>query len=120
MTDAENLRAAKAKIEQGWCQGFYAVDARGLKVSPYSKDAARYCIVGALWAVAGEDVGVVNRCCDLLSEAVGLRGVIGWQDAPDRTSEEVLALFGEAIEKADRETTLDELTAQAQEIGMGY
>lgn len=35
-----------------------------------------------------------------LQEAVGTKGVAGWNDAPERTHEEVLAAFDKAIEIA--------------------
>lgn len=104
MTDAEILKGARAKIEQGWCQGYYARDAVGRDVSYNSPSACSYCLSGALWAsatAAGLDVHAVDRCFDLLRHGVSELNPMIWQDKPERTKEEVLARFDQAIVKAE-------------------
>lgn len=101
MTDVEILKAARARIEQGWCQRAYAQDAEGSYVSTLSPDADSYCLSGALWATAGLDDKAVARCLVLLSEDGRACGVIAWNDQPERTKEEVLARYDQAIAKAE-------------------
>ncbi len=95
-TLVEDLRAAREYIAtHGWCQ----------KVS---REGGRVCAVGGIFAVLGglmctDDVHSVRRCAafDVLQETLARSGVPGplsfWNDAPERTAEDVLALYDATI-----------------------
>lgn len=94
MTIAETLRAGKARIERGpWGKGKGASPPRG--------DAC--CVVTA---IAGPSHHYHSDVIELFERANGIDsaiGVIAWNDAPERTKEEVLAAFDKAITLAEQE-----------------
>lgn len=107
MKVSEILRAGKAAIEtRGWCQGDEA--------SIFGKDG-RCCAATALMAVSlwGDANGLDkpypiefpgNEAMRLLKRAAGIREtdpIAAWNDAPERTVDEVLAAYDKAIVAAD-------------------
>ena len=96
-------------IQQGHAKGSFAVGPGGDPLSCRNKDAVAYCVVGA----ANQALSVVpplpavRKACLLEAEAL-IRGAIplssgslmDWNDAPERTQEEVLAVLDKAIERA--------------------
>lgn len=68
-----------------WCQGDNAVDAKGYPVPPSSDRATRWCLRGAVRKVYPNDWQSVVR----------LTPCIHWNDAPERTHAEVIALCKE-------------------------
>ena len=93
------LIEAKAKIEQGWCQKTDAKDKFGNFVSADSYAAVCWCSEGAIISV----VGLNNQAEDTMDilRFITNCGIVKWNDAPERTKEEVLELFDKAIDKAD-------------------
>lgn len=104
--ELELLKAARAKIELGWCQNANARDKYGDDVSPNYPEAVQWCIIGATLAVAG-NVAVVSRMQDMLKLSAGIGDVpftnsLSWfNDKPGRTKYQVLALFDEAIGRVE-------------------
>lgn len=104
MKPAEILRAARAKIEQGWCQRCVARDSQGYRIyvgnmmeASRNPAAVSWCAQGAVFAAGGDINGPE---LPILGQAVG--SCIGiWNDRPRRTKEEVLAAFDRAIELAE-------------------
>lgn len=100
-TSKELLVAARSLIANvGWCQNDY-------KKHDIWFDVTGYCSIGAL--VYGNDSKSSSNLYELaearLMQAIGLtetttRDLIGWNDAPERTKEEVIAAFDKAIELA--------------------
>lgn len=87
------LRAAKARIQKyGWVQGTYRDWRRG------------YCTTGAMywWRKSGHlDITEANAAAHhSLIAALGIDGIPAWNDAPDRTLQDVLQAFDAAIELA--------------------
>ena len=97
MTTVEVLKAARAKIEQGWCQGSYARNAMNEKVLYRSVDACRWCAMGAIVSLGGVDW---ITAADVIKQANAIEVIPKWNDAPNRTQAEVLAAFDKAIELA--------------------
>ena len=70
-----------------WCKGQLAMDMHGNKVEPFSDTAERFCAVGAIRRAYGYD-SHSDIVKEKLRDAVG-RLIPGWNDAPERTWEEV-------------------------------
>lgn len=92
MTTVEILEAARGKIAQGWCQGMARL---------YNEDCKpiAYCCLSALYDADSSDRGY-DQTRGILPRAIGSNAIIGWNDSPSRTKEEVLEAFDRAIEIA--------------------
>lgn len=105
MPTAEILRAARAKIAEpgSWTRLEFARDANGRATHSTSDTAVCFCALGAVNAVAYlYSRGALRR---LLEAAVppGFESRVGtYNDHPDTTHADVLALYDRAIEKAER------------------
>lgn len=88
------LDDAKALIEKGWHQGYYVRDVHGKRQLPTDANAVAFCAIGALER-AGSDQPVVALAIakKALRLAVPEQDVVGFNDAPGRTKEEVVAVF---------------------------
>jgi hypothetical protein len=82
------LRARQYLVERGWCKG------------AFGDDGSPRCMVGAILSATG-----ARGCFDplilgamrALKSVTGSPGtVVGWNDAPDRTEQEVLDAFDRA------------------------
>jgi hypothetical protein len=94
------LKHARSRIEQGWCQGDYACDRWGEQIGATSSGATGFCVLGAVQAT-GEDFpldqrGLVETILEVVAEN---HDPVSFNDHPDRTKEEVLGLFDQAIER---------------------
>lgn len=90
----EKLKAARALIERGWCQGEYAKDADGEAVGVREPRAVAWCVRGACYAANVSALPLYDVQRDLTN----------WNDHPGRTQAEVLNLFDEAIALATNPT----------------
>lgn len=103
------LKRARKLINKGWCQRASARDAFGRPRDAKAKDAASYCILGALCAADFNSGGSSDahktslnglfRIIDRKNE--GLYGLSGYNDTTGRTKQEILSLFDQAIEEAN-------------------
>lgn len=106
----ELLIRARGRIEKGWCQGAYAKNADGDGVGATDPDATSFCIRGAILAVGPLDYSVRSPAYGLLENVVDrisqspCDSLAGYNDAPERTQAEVLAVFDAAIALADPTT----------------
>jgi hypothetical protein len=106
------LRKARSLIAtQGWTQRTCARNAAG-EPCGYVEPGATLCSFGAVEAsmyhhglnrgyvdpIEDKIHGILNATCERLH---GVMSYIHWQDRPERTVEEVLALFDAAIVEAD-------------------
>ena len=93
------LRAVAAQIERGWSQGADARDAHGRSVGLNSDKAQAWSLLGAFGLAATDGVPPdhVRRALVALSGVIGTDSLQRWNDAPDRTREEVLFALDEAI-----------------------
>ena len=102
MTTAEVLRAARAKIEQGWCQGESARGSRGTYIDPAASEAQEWCPLGALDYVCYRNAySYYDGARTALAKAMRSASVSDWNDMLGRTKEEVLAAFDRAIAAAE-------------------
>ena len=105
-TQIEPWDVAIAKIEQGWCQGYSAVDKEGTHVSPSDPRACAFCAIGALAAALPdsyqENEQMSWRLRRIMRNKMGKDLLITeWNDDPATTKEDVLAMF--RLAKADWE-----------------
>jgi hypothetical protein len=97
MTKAYELLATPDK----WTKGTYARDGNGGKVPDYSEEAKCWCVSGAIWKCYRKpyekvrvqlDVGEMHR---RLLKRIGEVEIPLWNDAPERTHAEVIAVLKE-------------------------
>jgi hypothetical protein len=95
----ERIRKAANLIEtRGWTQHVMARDAAGKPTARFNDPlAASYCTLGAINAVGGgiEEVWLLER-------ETGIRDIPNWNDDPERTKEDVVAVLRKV---ANRQTT---------------
>ena len=97
---AKELYRARQQISspEKWCKGI------SIKFMP--DGGFQFCMIGALWfdergAHHPEDVAALSRAESILYLSLNSpRGVPEWNDDPDRTHDEVLAMFDRAINRA--------------------
>jgi hypothetical protein len=104
MTPVDVLKAARAKIEQGWTQGAFALDRERGVVPVNSPAAVCWCSLGAI-KFADHDLYSDSYFAaeKILGRASGNANIIPWNDAPGRTQAEVLEVFDHAIALAESE-----------------
>lgn len=107
------LVAARLRLAQGWCQGAPARLECGNPCWPEHEAATQWCVLGAIMATLDTipetaknpqlRYNVRAQCVTRLARALGIRGrnrggqIARWNDAPDRTQVEVLAMLDAAI-----------------------
>lgn len=104
------LKRARQLLQRGWCQGYLARDAGGVHRYFDDERAVEFCALGAMhradhdlrqeargWRIA---VYQALLRLDAVLEADGVAEwgcrVVRWNNAPERTQEEVLAAFDRA------------------------
>jgi hypothetical protein len=89
--------------EGAWTQRAYARNAKGASLwNLDGPNACSHCLVGAIEVVAGDDYRRELSMLRQLRVALGgpefMLGLMQWNDAPDRTQAEVVALVRAAAE----------------------
>jgi hypothetical protein len=100
MSIVKVLTDARAMVERGWTQGWFARDAAGNKRYELDESAVCWCMAGAYMAVA-PGLASWEEAEDFLKRAIGEESVPDWNDVDGRTQAEVLAAFDRAIELAN-------------------
>ena len=90
------IEKALELVRKGWCQRASARDASGNSVSPMDTEACCWCLDGAL-LVACDGMAEYLTASRTVSEALGGKGYIGWNDTPGRTQDEVVSLLERLI-----------------------
>lgn len=91
----EVLRAAREKVANGWTKGTYRI---------VLESGCLYCADGAILWSGGPSVDECHsRAERFLRQVIGgdRTSVVKWNDAPERTQEEVVNAFTKAIELAE-------------------
>lgn len=101
------VEAAIEKLKTGWTQGEMAEDRAGRPVGSTSHEACRWCLLGALRAAgAPADDSIfsalhraLRRRCAKESPSGGVAlSLVAWNDAPERTRDDVISLLKEVAE----------------------
>ena len=92
------VRARDLLSVSGWCKGKLAADVAGFGLPSDSEDAVSFCAVGAIYREVHDQCasGLAVTLLDRLSGG----DVVAFNNAPERTKEEVLDLFDRAIAAA--------------------
>ena len=91
-TRAVLLAAADLLEPEGaWCQDQMALDARGKPTIASSPNACRWCASGAIIAVSVRKLQARLNARVAIRESLGVASLTEWNDAPERTQDEVVA-----------------------------
>jgi hypothetical protein len=102
---AQLLGRAQDYVRQGWCQGADATDAFGEPVEPWSAEAARWSLLGAIVAALDHPGSSTSHepALPALAEAMGALAdliyepsLARWNDDPLRSQQEVLTVLERA------------------------
>jgi hypothetical protein len=106
------LQDARELITKGWTQKVYARLADNAPIHFFNKDACSFCMVGAIYRcnVAIVDNGTTDNYYNYygiqyLWTALGFNGesqLTEWNDIPNRTVDEVLTVYDNAIVLAEK------------------
>lgn len=122
VTAEKLLSGAGVLLRRGWCQGCDARDGDGHEVEAWYSEARSWSVLGALVASCGLDPRAAPHVpIEPLATAAAAVGVTtnahslqAWNDADERTKEEVLVAIDRAIMFiAEREHELDGRAADA-------
>ncbi len=95
MTMIEHLTAARALVAKGWTQKCFARDANDRNVPWGGNGAVKWCMSGALQEAAiGKDHGPAIKA---LMKDIGNEWIATWNDAPERTQQDVLDAYDRTI-----------------------
>jgi hypothetical protein len=107
VTAGQILQGAAALVSRGWARGASAVDEEGNPVEPSSPLAQRWSAQGALQAVWDGSAAPEAGRGELERASLALSAVVGdiqeWNDAPERTLEEIMAAYDQAAQLLDAE-----------------
>jgi hypothetical protein len=98
LTTKRVLIRALELIEDGWCQGEWACNGRGLGVMPTSPAAVAWSPVGALMKAGYEDRQAISASIYQLSLLGGFY-IDEWNAKTGRTKADVIQLFRMAISR---------------------
>jgi len=112
------LKRARELLANGWKQGWFAYDAGGQETSSFSRDAVCFCCHGAIdravfeiargrndysvWPIEATATSLLMKAIHRNVGSTFEPCIADWNDAPERTQDEVLAAFDEAIEIAEK------------------
>jgi anti-sigma regulatory factor (Ser/Thr protein kinase) len=97
------LARATRRIREGWCQHTEARDMAGTPVEPWSEQAAAWSLLGALVSALDGPVATPDVPLPALADAMSALATLvdddslsGWNDAPGRTQQDVIAVLERA------------------------
>lgn len=92
----ECLVKAKEKLKKGWCQRTYAVNKYGVSTAAESKDAAKFCALGSIYASTKSGL-LAAKCRICLSRQIEKYNIAQFNDKPTTKKEDVIKVFNKAI-----------------------
>jgi anti-sigma regulatory factor (Ser/Thr protein kinase) len=97
------LAGATRRIREGWCQHTDARDTAGTPVEPWSEQTAAWSLLGALVSTLDGPDGIPDVALPALADAMAALAELvdddslsGWNDAPGRTQQDVIAVLERA------------------------
>jgi hypothetical protein len=97
------LTRAHELVAYGWCQGAEARDADGATTNPWSPLAVHWSLLGALVAAVDlprdplpSSLGPLRRALAALAEIIDEPSLARWNDASERTQDDVLGILDAA------------------------
>ena len=82
------MKPSELLRENGWCQHSMAISATGDEVDPKSRMAVTFCALGAIARCYSNDYSMFIE--NKLRKYLG-SDIVDWNDADERTKEEVIA-----------------------------
>lgn len=115
------LVRVRETLSKGWIKGTFAKDAFGKSISYRHSDATQFCFAGAILKELDQPV-----CGDLIIESMtirmglerllGIKCLVSWNDAPERTKEDVLEFLDGIISKYILELDKMSITETTKEL----
>lgn len=97
----EIIKAARAKIAQGWMRGWFAQRADGSRCESRDDLACRWCAVGAVYAVENNSVDAFSVIMELRRDLpVGHASVGDWNDKQG-SAFDILQVFDKTIARLE-------------------
>lgn len=97
------LARAAQRVREGWCQDVDAVDAAGASIDAWSEHAVAWSLPGAVVAALDGPEGIPAFPLPALATAMSALALLiadhslsGWNDAPARTQDDVVAILERA------------------------
>lgn len=99
------LVQSRELVAQGWCQGADARDADGTSVDAWDSAAESWSILGAIVAVLEREAATTGElpldqlaaALYALADVIETDSLVGWNDRPQRTAEDVVSAIDGAI-----------------------
>jgi hypothetical protein len=98
-THKDTLNRAAALLESStiaWTQRHFARDLTGGHTRPKADNACSWCALGAIKKVAFDGVEADKAIAQVYVSLKPKHSIIAWNDAPERTREEVIVALREA------------------------
>lgn len=92
------LLKIRALLQKGWTQGHNAITKNGDGITCNSPHAASFCLNGALRRVTGSNAKQELKLYRTIESHLGGKTVVGYNDTPGRTKQEVLTTLATVIE----------------------
>ena len=99
----ELLARAAQRVREGWCRNFDAVDAAGAAVDAWDERAVAWSLLGAVVAALDGPEGIpvfplpaLASAMSALATLIADHSLSGWNDAPGRTQDDVVAILERA------------------------
>ena len=90
----ELIDAMMERVRSGWCKGSNARDKDGRMTHYASDKAVSWCLVGA-WMLSSDSFDERHEVGVAICKHVDEPRMDSWNDHPDRTKDEVLAMLAE-------------------------
>ena len=98
------LENAISYVREGWIQGDMAENEFGDSVGALDPSATRWCVIGAITVAGGRDIDMQTdtpglRALKELEHSVGGSIITEWNDACDRSIEDVVNLLQTTLQR---------------------
>ena len=112
------LERARELVAESWCNGADARDPTGLEVDPWDEEAASWSLLGAVVAVLERDasptgeLGLTELVVALyaLADLIPAESLADWNDDPQQTQANVVAVLEQAAARCGDDCALVELS----------
>ena len=103
MTNKEVLQEARKFVEKGWTQGVFARDKEGNTVESKDPRACKWNAMGALIAANPQGLYRWLELCSIFHSLTDKSLSFAFNDEPETTKEDVLALYDKAIARCNND-----------------
>ena len=100
MNNKEKIKILEKAIEflkKGWCRNEYAKRKDGISTTIDRKDAAQWCMIGAIRATGYDEYHVLDTVTDALPKSCKTTSVVCYNDEIAKTKRGPILVFRRAI-----------------------